>query len=111
MAFNARSTLIPALLTSTDRKSTRLNSSHRCTSYAVLCLKKEDESGGGSEPREDNRLTGIHQDLARRAEAHKPIRFAVVGAGQMGTDIVSQVYCMRGIDVAAIADLDLSRAT
>src|ERR1017187_5991714 len=24
----------------TDRKSTRLNSSHRCTSYAVFCLKK-----------------------------------------------------------------------
>src|ERR1017187_10757158 len=25
----------------TDRKSTRLNSSHRCISYAVLCLKKK----------------------------------------------------------------------
>src|SRR5437762_12925538 len=25
----------------TDRKSTRLNSSHRCTSYAVFCLKKK----------------------------------------------------------------------
>src|ERR1017187_6987229 len=25
-----------------DRKSTRLNSSHRCISYAVFCLKKED---------------------------------------------------------------------
>src|SRR5437762_10604596 len=24
-----------------DRKSTRLNSSHRCTSYAVFCLKKK----------------------------------------------------------------------
>src|SRR5436189_4852294 len=24
-----------------DRKSTRLNSSHRCISYAVLCLKKK----------------------------------------------------------------------
>src|SRR5437764_6226619 len=26
---------------SIDRKSTRLNSSHRCTSYAVFCLKKK----------------------------------------------------------------------
>src|SRR5437763_10370065 len=26
-----------------DRKSTRLNSSHRCTSYAVFCLKKKNE--------------------------------------------------------------------
>src|ERR1017187_2044120 len=25
-----------------DRKSTRLNSSHRCISYAVFCLKKKD---------------------------------------------------------------------
>src|SRR5437764_7668043 len=26
-----------------DRKSTRLNSSHRCISYAVFCLKKKTE--------------------------------------------------------------------
>src|SRR5437879_13633984 len=26
-----------------DRKSTRLNSSHRCISYAVFCLKKKKE--------------------------------------------------------------------
>src|SRR5437762_6129258 len=29
-----------AALFFSDRKSTRLNSSHRCTSYAVFCLKK-----------------------------------------------------------------------
>src|SRR5437879_10380456 len=28
-------------LTNLDRKSTRLNSSHRCISYAVFCLKKK----------------------------------------------------------------------
>src|SRR5437764_2543529 len=28
-------------LQSRDRKSTRLNSSHRCSSYAVFCLKKK----------------------------------------------------------------------
>src|SRR5437762_9299206 len=27
-----------------DRKSTRLNSSHRCISYAVFCLKKKNDS-------------------------------------------------------------------
>src|SRR5437762_4276786 len=27
-----------------DRKSTRLNSSHRCISYAVFCLKKKNKS-------------------------------------------------------------------
>src|SRR5437763_5170305 len=31
----------PLLRTGADRKSTRLNSSHRCISYAVFCLKKK----------------------------------------------------------------------
>src|SRR5437762_14107951 len=31
----------PLLSRRTDRKSTRLNSSHRCISYAVFCLKKK----------------------------------------------------------------------
>src|SRR5437879_6992369 len=30
---------------SRDRKSTRLNSSHRCISYAVFCLKKKKKEG------------------------------------------------------------------
>src|SRR5437764_3230365 len=30
-----------AMLPALDRKSTRLNSSHRCISYAVFCLKKK----------------------------------------------------------------------
>src|SRR5437762_6536816 len=33
------------LLSNPDRKSTRLNSSHRCTSYAVFCLKKQRSPG------------------------------------------------------------------
>src|SRR5437879_9812955 len=31
-----------------DRKSTRLNSSHRCISYAVFCLKKKNSLIGGA---------------------------------------------------------------
>src|SRR5437764_10377037 len=31
----------PLVITRGDRKSTRLNSSHRCISYAVFCLKKK----------------------------------------------------------------------
>jgi predicted homoserine dehydrogenase-like protein len=53
-------------------------------------------------------LIGMHEDLARRAG--NPIRFAIVGAGQMGVDMVSQVSRMKGIDVAAVADIDLERA-
>src|SRR5437879_10515777 len=33
--------------TETDRKSTRLNSSHRCISYAVFCLKKKKKTRYG----------------------------------------------------------------
>src|SRR5437588_7654037 len=33
--------ILPAGLTPTDRKSTRLNSSHTVISYAVFCLKKK----------------------------------------------------------------------
>src|SRR5437764_11888809 len=33
-----------------DRKSTRLNSSHRCISYAVFCLKKKNISALTSPP-------------------------------------------------------------
>src|SRR5437762_207844 len=32
---------LPGMAERTDRKSTRLNSSHRCISYAVFCLKKK----------------------------------------------------------------------
>src|SRR5437762_10126482 len=31
-----------------DRKSTRLNSSHRCISYAVFCLKKKKQHEAGA---------------------------------------------------------------
>jgi predicted homoserine dehydrogenase-like protein len=55
-------------------------------------------------------VIGIDRDLEARAEERRPIRFAIVGAGQMGADIVSQVRQMKGIEVAAVADLELSRA-
>src|SRR5437879_10562836 len=46
MHQNARDRVFPLTLrhrvgTLLDRKSTRLNSSHRCISYAVFCLKKK----------------------------------------------------------------------
>src|SRR5437763_11431986 len=34
-----------------DRKSTRLNSSHRCISYAVFCLKKKNSANSVDRPR------------------------------------------------------------
>src|SRR5437762_3958840 len=38
-----------------DRKSTRLNSSHRCISYAVFCLKKK----------KDAKANGLHWSAVR----------------------------------------------
>src|SRR5437764_8531296 len=45
-------TLFLAEFSARDRKSTRLNSSHRCISYAVFCLKKKKQS--------NNTKTRIH---------------------------------------------------
>jgi predicted homoserine dehydrogenase-like protein len=42
--------------------------------------------------------------LAARADEGRPVRIGLVGSGEMGTDIVTQVRLMRGIVVAVIAD-------
>src|SRR5437762_7517806 len=58
-----------------DRKSTRLNSSHRCISYAVFCLKKQKRVGGPLCPhrvsrfgRGPLRIPGSLRCLGRRAD-------------------------------------------
>src|SRR2546430_11034998 len=50
---------------STDRKSTRLNSSHSQISYAVFCLKKKTRSGTGSSIRHDahSRSSSFHRRI------------------------------------------------
>ena len=50
-------------------------------------------------------LTGLARDLALRGETGKPIRIGLVGAGEMGTDIVSRVAHMQGITIGAISEL------
>src|ERR1041385_5101963 len=47
----------------TDRKSTRLNSSHGCISYAVFCLKKTTEFRGMKVPYV--RVSGNHAQIAK----------------------------------------------
>src|SRR5437879_10988709 len=44
------STTPPPRAARADRKSTRLNSSHRCISYAVFCLKKKRNTEGHNQP-------------------------------------------------------------
>ncbi|KKB85303.1 homoserine dehydrogenase [Devosia limi DSM 17137] len=48
-------------------------------------------------------LTGLARDLAARAETGKPIRVGVIGSGEMGTDLVTQMSLMTGIEISAIA--------
>jgi predicted homoserine dehydrogenase-like protein len=48
-------------------------------------------------------LTGLARDLAARADSGKPIRVGVIGSGEMGTDLVTQMSLMKGIEMAAIA--------
>jgi predicted homoserine dehydrogenase-like protein len=51
-------------------------------------------------------LTGLAKDLAAREAGGKPVRIGLVGAGEMGTDIVSRVAHMRGIRIGAISELN-----
>ena len=42
-------------------------------------------------------LTGLARDLRARADAGRPVTIGLVGSGEMGTDIVSQVAHMPGL--------------
>ena len=57
-----------------------------------------------------SKLYGINRDLAKLAGAGKEIRVGLIGAGNMGTDIISQFYAMKGIKAAAVADIRLDYA-
>ena len=48
--------------------------------------------------------------LARRVEANRPVRAALIGAGKFGSMFLSQVPSIPGLEVAVIADLDPERA-
>ena len=47
---------------------------------------------------------GLTAELATREREDRPVRVGIIGIGQMGTDLVTQIGMMRGITVAAIAD-------
>jgi predicted homoserine dehydrogenase-like protein len=52
----------------------------------------------------------LNEELAAREAAGEPVKIGLIGAGQMGVDVMAQVRMMKGIDVVAVADLDLGRA-
>ncbi len=53
--------------------------------------------------------TGLARDLQERGRT-KPIRIGLIGSGEMGTDIVTRVAHMEGIEIGAIAELNLPNA-
>ena len=55
-------------------------------------------------------ITGLAADLAEREAAGNPVRIGIVGAGEMGTDLVTAVAHMPGVEIAAIADRRLAGA-
>ena len=52
----------------------------------------------------------LRVDLARRAADDHPVRIGLIGAGEMGTDIVTQVQIMPGLTVAVIAETRIEQA-
>lgn len=52
----------------------------------------------------------LYEKLLERAERGQPVTLGVVGAGHMGTGLVSQMTPLPWFDVTGVADIDLDRA-
>ena len=48
--------------------------------------------------------------LERERATGRPVRVGVVGAGQMGSGLVAQINRVPGLVMAAVADIDVTRA-
>jgi predicted homoserine dehydrogenase-like protein len=55
-------------------------------------------------------MIGLNEELEEREAAGAPVRVGLVGAGQMGTDIVATTKMMQGVRVVVTADIDIERA-
>lgn len=55
-------------------------------------------------------MAGLFEELKRRDQEGHPIRLGVIGAGQMGRGLISQIPAIPGMTVTGICDVDLSRA-
>ncbi|MEM8749370.1 MAG: homoserine dehydrogenase [Pseudomonadota bacterium] len=54
--------------------------------------------------------TGLAADLAKLEQEGRPIRVSIVGAGEMGTDLVTAIRQMQGMEIASIVDRRLASA-
>jgi len=55
-------------------------------------------------------LTGLSRDLLRLEEAGKEVLIGLIGAGEMGTDLIMQVARMRGLRIGAVAVRNVANA-
>ena len=55
-------------------------------------------------------IAGLYDDLCARAAEGRPIRVALIGAGTFGGMAIRQCLRVPGIEVVAVADLDVIRA-
>lgn len=55
-------------------------------------------------------MLNMNIKLMELEEQGKKINIGIVGAGQMGRGMVSQMFCMKGIRPVIISDLDVERA-
>ena len=55
-------------------------------------------------------MIGLNYELEQREASGKPVRVGLIGAGQMGTDVVATTKMMKGIRVVVTADIDIERA-
>ena len=55
-------------------------------------------------------MFGIYEELQKLEAQGKPIRPAIIGAGQMGRGMVSQIVLMKGMTPSLVADIQLDNA-
>jgi predicted homoserine dehydrogenase-like protein len=55
-------------------------------------------------------MIGLNDELMQRQQNGNPVRVGLIGAGQMGTDVVAETSMMQGIKIVITADINLERA-
>jgi predicted homoserine dehydrogenase-like protein len=55
-------------------------------------------------------MLGLDKELLAREHEGRPVRIGLIGAGQMGTDVIAETKMMQGIRVVVAADIDLQRS-
>lgn len=55
-------------------------------------------------------MIGLNTELEQREASGRPVRVGLIGAGQMGTDVVATTTVMQGVRIVVTADIDIDRA-